>query len=263
MRSAYNDNGDPRLSWLQNPSLRPPSPLGSEGDSLAALRRAVAKLETVAPATGAQHLPLGVRRCKPICRAPALSAACCMRWRPRSRRPAGGLRLPVRPDGGSAALASGPAVFVASRRALLDFGTPYGHGLAQLGLDVGRLLLVETRDRQGRAVGDRGGAAIARRGRPWSPARSRGGLDLTSSRRLNLAAAAHATPLLLLRTAERRRHERRRHALAHRRRAGRARSLRRLRAARAGRVALERCRNGRPGEWLIEWDSCRASFPSG
>ena len=61
-----------------------------------------------------------------------------------------------------------------------------------------------------------------------------GGLDLTTSRRLNLAAAAHATPLVLLRTTRRRGHERRRHALAHRRRAGRTRPLRRLRATRDG-----------------------------
>src|SRR3954449_12489401 len=38
----------------------------------------------------------------------------------------------------------GPAVFVAQRRCLADFGAPYGHGLVQLGLDAGRLLLIET-----------------------------------------------------------------------------------------------------------------------
>ena len=89
-----------------------------------------------------------------------------------------------------------------------------------------------------------------------------GNLDLTISRRLNLAAAAHATPLVLLRT-----------SIA----AGTSAAATRWRIAAAPaardrfgafadprwRVALERCRNGRPGQWLIEWDPCRASFPSG
>ena len=75
----------------------------------------------------------------------------------------------------AAALRSRPAPPCSSPRGgrSLDFGTPYGHGLAQLGLDVGRLLIVETQHRQGRALGDRGHAALARPGRPWSPARSR------------------------------------------------------------------------------------------
>ena len=38
----------------------------------------------------------------------------------------------------------GHAVFVAQRRCLADFGAPYGHGLAQLGLDPARLLLIDT-----------------------------------------------------------------------------------------------------------------------
>ena len=42
-------------------------------------------------------------------------------------------------------LRPGLAVLVAQRRCLADFGAPYGHGLVQLGLDAGRLLLVETK----------------------------------------------------------------------------------------------------------------------
>ncbi len=37
----------------------------------------------------------------------------------------------------------GPVILVMSRRALRDFGHPFGHGLAQLGLHVGDLILVE------------------------------------------------------------------------------------------------------------------------
>jgi protein ImuA len=152
------------------------------------------------------------------------------------------------------ALASrpGPALFVAARRALSDFGAPYGHGLHQMGLDVGRLILVEARTDKDTlwAIEEtlRSGAA---------PAVVAGvverGLGLTASRRLNLAAAAaHATPLLLLRTAA----DTATSAAATRWR---------IAAAPAGRdrygafaevrwsVALERCRNGRPGHWLIEW----------
>ncbi|MEQ1902524.1 MAG: hypothetical protein ABL866_17545, partial [Devosia sp.] len=39
--------------------------------------------------------------------------------------------------------APGPAVFIATERALADLGDLYGHGLAYLGVDVGRLLLVD------------------------------------------------------------------------------------------------------------------------
>ena len=88
------------------------------------------------------------------------------------------------------------------------------------------------------------------------------GLDLTQSRRLNLAAATHATPLVLLRGAKV---------------AGTSAAATRWRIAPAPaaldrfdtfaywrwHVALERCRNGRTGEWLIEWDPCRPPLPFG
>ena len=93
----------------------------------------------------------------------------------------------------------GPAVLVAARRALADFGRPCGHGLAQLGLDVGRLLIVETSTDKDAlwTIED----ALRSEARPAMVAGAiSGNLDLTTSRRLNLAAAAHATPLVLLRT---------------------------------------------------------------
>src|SRR5262245_1535112 len=151
----------------------------------------------------------------------------------------------------------GPAVFVAARRALADFGAPYGHGLAQLGLDVDRLVLVETRTDKDAlwALEEtlRSGAAAMVAGA------IEGGLDLTSSRRLNLAAAPHKTPLVVLRGA---------------RAAGVSAAATRWRIAAASavrdrfgafahwrwRVALERCRNGRPGEWLIEWNHVAHRF---
>lgn len=38
---------------------------------------------------------------------------------------------------------AGPAIFVAAQRTL-EFGSLYGHGLNRLGVDVGRLILVDT-----------------------------------------------------------------------------------------------------------------------
>ena len=152
---------------------------------------------------------------------------------------------------------AGPIVFVAALRALSDFGAPYGHGLCQLGLDAGRLILVdaktdnealwaieETLRSQG-AVGMVAGVVEK-------------SVDLTASRRLNLAAAAHATPLVLLRTAGTTTS-----AAATRWRIAAAPAARdRFGAFAEARwnVALERCRNGRPGQWLIEWNHVAHRF---
>jgi len=253
MRSVYNDNAGPHMSWLQNPSLRPPHSLRRrEGDSLAALRRAVAKLETVAPGTGAQHLPLGVPEMQAHLPGPGLACGVLheMAAADHGDRPAAfGFLFALT----AAALRSrpGPAVLVATRRALLDFGRPCGHGLAQLGLDVGRLLIVETETDKDAlwTIED----ALRSQARPAVVAGAiSGNLDLTVSRRLNLAAAAHTTPLVLLRTSIAAGTS----AAATRWRIAAAPAARDRFGVFAGprwRVALERCRNGRPGQWLIEW----------
>ena len=86
-----------------------------------------------------------------------------------------------------------------------------------------------------------------------------GDLDLTMSCRLNLAAAGSGTPFILLRPPVT---------------TGTSAAATRWRiaAAPAGRdrfgafarcrwsVALERCRNGRPGHWLLEWDHVAHRF---
>jgi protein ImuA len=145
----------------------------------------------------------------------------------------------------------GPAILVAANRCFADFGKPYGHGLAQLGLDARRLVLVETRHDKdalwameetlrSKAVAVVVGAID-------------GELNLTASRRLSLAAAASGTSLVLLRAP---------------RMTGASAAVTRWRigAAPADRdrfgafasprwnVALERCRNGRTGQWLLDWD---------
>ncbi|TWT05963.1 ImuA family protein [Reyranella sp. CPCC 100927] len=145
----------------------------------------------------------------------------------------------------------GPAVLVVSRQAA-DFGLPYGHGLQAFGLDVGRLLLVRTRAGKDAlwAVeeilrSDAGAAVVA--------GAVESNLDLTMSRRLNLAAATAGTPLLLQRPPS---------ATA----TSAATTRWRIAAAPASRdrfdafahwrwqASLERCRNGRPGHWTLEWD---------
>jgi protein ImuA len=158
----------------------------------------------------------------------------------------------------------GPAVFVAARRALAEFGAPYGHGLAQLGLEVGRLILVETGSDKDAlwALEEtlRSGAA------PIVAGAIAGSLDLTSSRRLNLAAAPRRTPLVVLSGAQA--------ARGASRGAGASAAATRWRIAAAPaardrfgalehwrwRAALERCRNGRPGDWLIEWNHVAHRF---
>jgi protein ImuA len=151
---------------------------------------------------------------------------------------------------------SGPAVFVASQRALAHFGQPYGHGLHQLGLDVDRLLLVITRTEKDAlwALEE----TLRAQARPAVVAGAvESNLNLTSSRRLNLAAGVHSTSLLLLRpisgTSAARTRWRIGAAPAARDRFGTFAQAR-------WRVALERSRNGRPGQWLVEWNHVAHRF---
>ena len=279
MRPIRNDAGGPAArprspeEGLSPPLWGSPSLLrgGVEGDgspfhdrrkaaSIAALRQAVARLETAASGAKAQHLAFGV----PDIHAhlPSAGGLACgvlheVAASSHGDRPAAfgfiaaltAAALSARP---------GPAVLIASRRALADFGEPYGHGLAQLGLDVGRLLLVETRSDKDAlwTLED----TLKSEARPAMVAGAIAGqLDLTASRRLNLAAAPPATPLVLLRT-----------AIA----AGASAAATRWRIAAAPaardrfgafssprwRVELERCRNGRTGYWLIEWNHVAHRF---
>lgn len=151
----------------------------------------------------------------------------------------------------------GPVILVMSRRALQDFGHPYGHGLAQLGLDVGDLILVEA-DKDIDALWAIEEALRARGSVALVAGAITAGIDLTVARRLNLAAASTATPLVVLRTkgAE----------------AGPAATRWRIETSPAERdryggfgrwrwlARLERCRNGRPGEWIIEWSHVAHRF---
>jgi protein ImuA len=150
-----------------------------------------------------------------------------------------------------------PLLLVVSPRGLADYGRPYGHGLAELGLDPGRLILVETQDEL-QALW-----AMEEALRSAVPAAVAGAigreLDLKASRRLHLAAGGSGLPLILLRPAWMTGSS----AAATRWRIGAARAERDrfgLFGRRRWRVRLERCRNGQTGEWLVEWDHVAYRF---
>ena len=149
-----------------------------------------------------------------------------------------------------------PLLLVTSPRALADHGRPHGHGLRHLGLDPARLILVETKnDKQAlwameEALRSRVpaavGGAIAR-------------LDLKTSQRLHLAAGEAGLPLVLLRPASAEDAS----AAATRWRIGAAEAARDrfgLFARTRWHARLERCRNGRPGEWQVELDHAAYRF---
>ena len=135
--------------------------------------------------------------------------------------------------------------------------TPYGHGLAGLGLDPGRVLLLEagsdTEVYLALEEALRAGSLPALAGLVES------GLPLKQGRRLQLAAEAARPLLLILRPAR---------AEA----ANGAATRWRIAAGGGGRdrfgcltgprwrAHLDRCRNGRPGTWLLEWDHAAHRF---
>jgi protein ImuA len=153
---------------------------------------------------------------------------------------------------------TGPAVLVTARRALAEFGIPYGYGLAQLGLDCRRLVLIEAgTDKDALWAIEE---TLRSRVRPaMTAAAITGHLDLTASRRLNLAAAPEATPLVLLHGSQ----IAGTNAAATRWRIAAAPAARdRFGAFERWRwqVTLERSRSGRTGEWLIEWNHVAHRF---
>jgi protein ImuA len=129
-------------------------------------------------------------------------------------------------------------------------GRIYGHGLATIGLDPNRVQLVEA----GNDIEANWAVEEALKSKVPAAVLTLGAEpDFKTTRRLHLAAEKAGLPLLLLRLGM----DAKSSAGASRWRIGSA------KAARDGfglltrwqwRVALERCRNGRPGEWLVEFD---------
>jgi protein ImuA len=135
-------------------------------------------------------------------------------------------------------------------------GRLHGHGLSALGLDPGRLILVETAHRKETLW------AMEEAVRSAAPAAVVGvidTLDLKLSQRLHLAATEAGLPVFLLRPAPTLESS----AAATRWRIGPAKAAR----DRFGLVTqprwhlqLERCRNGRPGQWVVEYDHVAHRF---
>ena len=150
----------------------------------------------------------------------------------------------------------GPLLVVISARALAQYGRPHGHGLNGLGLDPARMILVETADERQTLW------AMEEALRSAAPAAVAGaleGIDLKTSQRLHLIAGDSGLPLLLLRPARTLEAS----AAATRWRVGAVVAVR----DRFGLIArwrwhlrLERCRNGRPGEWWVEFDHVAHRF---
>ncbi|HTP93335.1 MAG TPA: ImuA protein [Xanthobacteraceae bacterium] len=135
-----------------------------------------------------------------------------------------------------------------------------GHGLAALGFDPARLILVETAHRRETLWTIE---EALRSGAPQAVAAVIDKLDLKSSQRLHLAATDAGLPLLLLRPAPPGRGEGWASAAATRWRVGTAKAARDrfgLITRPRWHLQLERCRNGRPGEWVVEYDHVAHRF---
>jgi protein ImuA len=147
------------------------------------------------------------------------------------------------------------------------YGRLSGHGLNSLGLDPGRLILVETAHRKETLW------ALAEALRSAAPQAVVGmidRLDLKTSQKLQLAAGDAGLPLLLLRPAALSpsssacgRGWGEGSAAATRWRIGTAEAARDrfgMYARPRWHLQLERCRNGRPGEWVVEYDHVAHRF---
>ncbi len=149
-----------------------------------------------------------------------------------------------------------PLFFVMPAYGPRQYGRLYGHGLHALGLDPARFILVETSRRQDIlwAIEE-----AVRSGAPAAIAAMIDKLDLKTSQRLHLAATDAELPLLLLRPAQNLESS----AAATRWRIGTAEAARDrfgLFARARWHLRLERVRNGRPGEWVVEYDHVAHRF---
>jgi protein ImuA len=149
-----------------------------------------------------------------------------------------------------------PVVLVVPRHARRPHGRVCGHGLNTLGFDPARLILIETAHRKQTLWAL---AEALRSGAPAAVAGMIDRLDLKLSQKLHLAAGDCGLPLFLLRPAGTLEAS----AAATRWRVGTA-AAARDRFGLYGRprwhLQLERCRNGRPGEWIVEYDHVAHRF---
>jgi len=149
-----------------------------------------------------------------------------------------------------------PLIFVMPAYGGRQHGRLFGHGLNGLGLDPGRLILIETAHRKETLWAL---AEALRSGAPHAVVGMIDRLDLKTSQKLHLAAADCGLPLLLMRPAQTLESS----AAATRWRVGTRRAARDrfgLYARPRWHLQLERCRNGRPGQWVVEYDHVAHCF---
>jgi protein ImuA len=162
---------------------------------------------------------------------------------------------PLPPPQGGRESGTRPLFFVMPRYGLGP-GRLHGHGLRTLGLDPTRVILVETAHRRDTLWAME---ETLRSRVPLAVAGLIDKLDLKLSQRLQLAAVDAGLPLLLLRPAPTLESS----AAATRWRIGTAKAARDrfgLFARARWHLTLERCRNGRPGEWMVEYDHVAHRF---
>jgi protein ImuA len=149
-----------------------------------------------------------------------------------------------------------PLFFVMPGYGLRPYGRLSGHGLNALGLDPTRLIVIETAHRKQTLWAME---EALRSAAPQAVVGAIDKLDLKTSQRLHLAATAAGLPLLLLRPSQTLESS----AAATRWRVGTAEAARDrfgLIARPRWHLKLERCRNGRPGEWRVEYDHVAHRF---
>jgi protein ImuA len=148
------------------------------------------------------------------------------------------------------------ALCVTSKSWLTRHGAPHGHGLNALGLDPARMIFVETaEDKDSLWALEESLRALAL----TAVVGVIGRLDLKTSQKLQFTARETRQPLLLLRPAKTLEAS----AATTRWRVGTAEAVRDrfgLVTRWRWRLRLERCRNGRGGEWFVEFDHVAHRF---
>jgi protein ImuA len=150
----------------------------------------------------------------------------------------------------------GKLIFVLPTYGFREYGRLHGHGLRTLGLDPAHIILVETTHRRDTlwALEE-----VLRSGAPTAVVGFIDKLDLKTSQRLHLAATDSSLPLFLMRPAQ----DLESSAAATRWRVNTAKAARDrfgLIIRPRWHLQLERCRNGRPGEWVVEYDHVAHRF---
>jgi protein ImuA len=150
----------------------------------------------------------------------------------------------------------GPLIFILPAYTRLISAHVSGHGLNSLGLDPARVTLIETAHRKDSLWA---AAEALHSGVPQAVTAAIDRLDLKTSQKLQLAANDSGRPLFLIRPAPTLDAS----AAATRWRVGVAQAARDrfgLLARPRWNLQLERCRNGRPGEWKVEYDHVTHRF---